>query len=285
MRVESLAYRLWFLLIVLLVVVNLALFSLHLSMVEAASKKSRQDFPTASHAIQAFTDFFATTSKKVGHGVVSAKDSVWHGAQSVATATSRGVISGVAAVAQTPSHVLDSALSAPAVKGLTEPAAKSSLPVITPVNALPIKPVKSTGKQHVVQIAARSHAKPQWPLHGAITNPFGVSDWPYETVHTGIDISDGTAPGSTPVRPFLPGRVIEVISSYSGLGNHIVIDNGGGVTSVYGHLNSVSVSMGQTVDEHTVLGYEGTTGASTGTHLHFEIHVNSVPVNPLNYLY
>jgi murein DD-endopeptidase MepM/ murein hydrolase activator NlpD len=123
-----------------------------------------------------------------------------------------------------------------------------------------------------------------WPIHGAVTTEFGASDWPYQLVHTGIDISDGRAPGVTPVHPFRPGRVIEIIHSNLGLGNHIVIDHGSGVTSVYGHLASTAVLVGQQVDEGTVLGYEGTTGASTGTHLHFEIRVNNQAANPRQFI-
>jgi murein DD-endopeptidase MepM/ murein hydrolase activator NlpD len=64
----------------------------------------------------------------------------------------------------------------------------------------------------------------------------------------------------------------------------LVIDHGGGLSSVYGHLYSISVKAGQMVDTNTVLGYEGSTGASTGTHLHFEIRVNGQPEDPKKFI-
>jgi murein DD-endopeptidase MepM/ murein hydrolase activator NlpD len=123
-----------------------------------------------------------------------------------------------------------------------------------------------------------------WPLHGTITTEFGANDWPYQAVHTGIDISDGQWAGTTPVHPFRAGRVISVIHSTISLGNHVVIDHGNGVTSVYGHLASVNVTVGQQVDQTSVVGFEGTTGASTGTHLHFEIRVNGQAANPHQFI-
>jgi murein DD-endopeptidase MepM/ murein hydrolase activator NlpD len=124
----------------------------------------------------------------------------------------------------------------------------------------------------------------QWPIHGAITTLFGVPELPYQAIHTGLDISDGRYSGVTPVRPFKAGRVAQVIHSRVGLGNHVIVDHGGGVTSTYGHLYSISVQEGQMIDNAAVIGYEGTTGASTGTHLHFEIRINGQPVNPLLYI-
>lgn len=125
---------------------------------------------------------------------------------------------------------------------------------------------------------------PVWPIHGKITTEFGVAHWPYQPTHTGIDISDGSRPGITPVRPFRPGRVVEVVHSNYSLGNHVIIDHGNGVTSVYGHLASTSVQVGQSVGLDTVIGLEGSTGASTGTHLHLEIRVNGQAANPHHFI-
>jgi murein DD-endopeptidase MepM/ murein hydrolase activator NlpD len=128
-------------------------------------------------------------------------------------------------------------------------------------------------------------ATPAWPIHGEITTAFGVYHMPYQQTHTGIDISDGAPAGVTPIHPFKPGKVIEVIHGNTGLGNHVVIDHGSGVTSVYGHLASTSVQVGQVVDKSTTLGFEGSTGVSTGTHLHFEIRVNGQAADPHNFIY
>ncbi|HSX17805.1 MAG TPA: M23 family metallopeptidase [Candidatus Saccharimonadales bacterium] len=131
---------------------------------------------------------------------------------------------------------------------------------------------------------AQVDSAPQWPIHGTVTTEFGVPHWPYQPTHTGIDISDMLPSGITPIHPFKPGKVIETVHSNVGFGNHVVIDHGGGITSLYGHLASISVHVGQQVDKSAVLGYEGSTGASTGTHLHFEIRLNGQPVNPRLYV-
>ena len=123
-----------------------------------------------------------------------------------------------------------------------------------------------------------------WPMTGDLTTLFGVPHWPYQPLHTGLDISDGKPSGVTPIKPFKPGRVIDTVYSYSGLGNTVILDHGNGMTTVYAHLSSISVQIGQAVDHTTVLGLQGSTGASTGPHLHFEIRLHGEPVNPLPYL-
>lgn len=125
---------------------------------------------------------------------------------------------------------------------------------------------------------------PVWPISGNVTTFFGVPHWPYQPTHTGMDISDGRISGMTAIKPFRPGKVIQTIPSFSGLGHHVIIDHGDGLTSVYAHMASIAVNPGQDVDKNTVLGTEGSTGASTGTHLHFEIRVNGTPVNPMDYV-
>ncbi len=73
-------------------------------------------------------------------------------------------------------------------------------------------------------------------------------------------------------------------SNNSARGNYIVINHGNGMQTWYQHLSSMNVTVGQTVARGQVIGNVGTTGISTGPHLHFEVHVGGVPVNPLNYL-
>ena len=124
----------------------------------------------------------------------------------------------------------------------------------------------------------------QWPIHGTVTLPFGADDEPFELHHTGIDISDFKPAGVTPIHPYKPGKVINIGCWDAGYGNCVAIDNGGGVVSMYAHMNSISVSVGQQVNEGTVLGYEGETGDATGVHLHFEIRYNNIPVNPQLYI-
>ncbi|EKU93118.1 Stage II sporulation protein Q [Alloiococcus otitis] len=121
------------------------------------------------------------------------------------------------------------------------------------------------------------------PASGRMTSGFGYRLHPikgYRKLHEGIDIA-----GSGPVRASKAGRVIA--ASYTGgLGYHVRIDHGNGLTSVYGHLQpSLAVAPGQTVSQGQVLGQMGSSGSSTGVHLHFEIRQNGRPVNPMNYLY
>ncbi len=121
---------------------------------------------------------------------------------------------------------------------------------------------------------------PIWPIKGRITTQFGVAHWPYQPTHTGLDISDGKRSGTTAIKPFRSGKVIETIKSNSGYGNHVIVDHGNGVTSWYAHLYSISVKVGDQVSTNTTIGYEGSTGMSTGTHLHFEVRVNNKVADP-----
>ena len=116
-----------------------------------------------------------------------------------------------------------------------------------------------------------------WPLPGAITSYYGPR---WGRMHTGIDI-DGTS--GQPIVASKSGRVI-VASYYGGYGNAVVIDHGGGVSTLYGHMSSFGVSNGQEVSQGQVVGNVGCTGSCTGDHLHFEVRVNGSPVNPLDYL-
>lgn len=122
----------------------------------------------------------------------------------------------------------------------------------------------------------------QWPLNGyrTVTSSFGMRLHPLAGVwrlHTGIDIS---APRGTPIHATKSGRVI--ISAYgSSYGNYVSISHGGGDSSLYAHMSSRAVSAGQDVKQGQVIGYVGSTGSSTGNHLHFEIKINGSRINPL----
>lgn len=118
-----------------------------------------------------------------------------------------------------------------------------------------------------------------WPMHGQITTHFGEKGRFYRSAHTGIDISDGKRSGITAIKAFRRGKVLTTTRN-SGLGNHVIIDHGNGITSVYAHLSTISVQAGQDVDTSTVLGLQGSTGVSTGPHLHFEIRVNGQATDP-----
>jgi len=119
-----------------------------------------------------------------------------------------------------------------------------------------------------------------WPTKGVITLEFAGSSI-YQPFHTGLDIAGSYG---EPVTPFMVGTVTHVRSLNWGYGNHVIIDHGDNVTSIYGHLSSINVSEGQTVHPGDIIGTQGSTGWSTGTHLHFETRVFGIPVNPRVFL-
>ncbi len=121
---------------------------------------------------------------------------------------------------------------------------------------------------------------PVWPVRGRVTTEFGAPHMPWQRMHTGIDITSGYGSGIVPVASFGDGTVAQAIHSYRGYGNHVIVNHGNGISSLYAHLSSVAVQVGQRISQGSTIGYEGNTGASTGTHLHFEIRQHNVPVNP-----
>ena len=128
-----------------------------------------------------------------------------------------------------------------------------------------------------------------WPEPQAeISQPFGPSTYWFEPpygsyahFHTGIDLVE---PFGSPVLAADDGVVALVGSSSSGYGNYVVIAHSGGLNTLYGHLSTSLVRVGQSVTQGTPVGLEGSTGNSTGAHLHFELRINQSPVNPAPYL-
>lgn len=203
----------------------------------------------------------------------------------------RGVVWGLTFVASIPANVLGFLSSTATASTLTRPSAGTQLPVIDPhapvtvAAQVPLLQVKNAEPPALAtNLPPVSSGGVAWPIHGRITTLFGVPHWPYQPTHTGLDISSGRRSGETQVRPYKPGRVKEVVHSGYGLGNHVIVDHGGGITSVYAHLATIAVRVGQNVNKTTVLGREGTTGMSTGTHLHFEIRLNGKPTDPRRYI-
>lgn len=130
-------------------------------------------------------------------------------------------------------------------------------------------------------IVTAIHGTRKWPMHGRVTLEFGESDLPYQPFHTGIDIANKM---DTPITPFLDGTVMYAGEIFWGFGKHVIIDHGNHLHSIYAHLDKIYVYPGEKVHVEDVIGAEGKTGWSTGPHLHFQINVNSIPVNPRTFL-
>ena len=142
------------------------------------------------------------------------------------------------------------------------------------------------------QVAATPGSDPNRmavPLAGAIvTQPFGPSDLWFEPAfngfphfHTGLDLA---APENTPVDAAAAGKVAVVAGSDVGYGNYVIVVHAGGLATLYGHLNQALVKAGDTVVQGQPIGLEGSTGNSTGPHLHFEIRAGGQPVDPAPFL-
>ena len=139
-------------------------------------------------------------------------------------------------------------------------------------------------KEELLAKQARAAATPSiWPTGGDVTSRFGWrsspwgwgSDW-----HPGIDIANSYG---TPIVATADGVVVQS-EWYGGYGKMIQIDHGNGMATVYGHNSQMLVSAGEHVKKGQVIAYMGSTGASTGNHLHYEVRVNGTAVNPASFL-
>jgi murein DD-endopeptidase MepM/ murein hydrolase activator NlpD len=118
------------------------------------------------------------------------------------------------------------------------------------------------------------------PVPGGVSSGFGMRFHPilnYSRMHQGVDLR---ASYGTPIVAVSDGRV-ESAGWHGGHGNAVALNHGGGLETLYGHMSRIAVRSGQSVHRGEVIGYVGSTGLSTGPHLHFEVHRNGVAVNPL----
>ena len=119
------------------------------------------------------------------------------------------------------------------------------------------------------------------PVSGIITSRFGNRESIRTSGHTGLDIA---APYGTPIKASASGTV--TFAGYSGgYGNVVKMSHGNGIETYYGHCSKLYVSTGEKIEAGEVIGAVGSTGNSTGNHLHFEVRINGSVVNPQNYLY
>jgi murein DD-endopeptidase MepM/ murein hydrolase activator NlpD len=134
-------------------------------------------------------------------------------------------------------------------------------------------------KQHMEDhIYMLDHTPSIWPTRGVISSTF--NDRRGNSTHGGLDIATNVG---TPVKAAASGVIIFAARN-QGFGNEIIIHHGFGITTIYGHLNKINVTVGQEVIKGEVIAQSGNTGYSTGPHLHYEIILNDGQVNPMNYL-
>ena len=115
-----------------------------------------------------------------------------------------------------------------------------------------------------------------WPLNGGVTSPYGPR---WGGMHTGIDIDGFTG---QPIVAVKSGNIIYASSSMSGYGNAMIIDHGGGISTLYAHMSEYELTGGS-VGQGKIIGYVGCTGSCYGDHLHFEVRLNGNPVDPMRY--
>lgn len=122
-----------------------------------------------------------------------------------------------------------------------------------------------------------------WPARGTVTSGFGWRISPFgdgNELHPGVDIAYTIG---APVAATADGEVV-VSGPAGGYGNLVQIDHGNGIATLYGHNSELAVTIGQRVKKGQVISYAGSTGKSTGTHVHYEVRVNNTPIDPMKYL-
>jgi murein DD-endopeptidase MepM/ murein hydrolase activator NlpD len=128
-----------------------------------------------------------------------------------------------------------------------------------------------------------SAAPSLWPIEGRIMSTFGERQDPFNgegAFHRGVDISGGY--GQAILAP--ADGVVEEAEVHNGYGKTVVLNHGYGYSTLFGHMSGFAVTVGQHVQRGDVIGYVGQTGRSTGPHVHYEVRINDVPVNPHKYM-
>lgn len=138
------------------------------------------------------------------------------------------------------------------------------------------EPTTRVVAQGTKEIPSKGTGAMIWPLQGPITSPYG---WRWSSFHSGVDIAATTG---TPIKAADSGYV--TTAGWRGnYGQTVIIEHGNGVSTLYAHMSSIAVKVGQEVSKGQVIGYVDSTGRSTGPHLHFEVRVNGSTVDPVKY--
>lgn len=156
----------------------------------------------------------------------------------------------------------------------------SLLQSLIPENTDTLENLKGEVDEYIRRLAATPSI---WPARGRFTSGFGMRRSPFgggSQFHYGVDIAGSHG---APIYATASGQVTQA-GYRGGYGNLIIVAHGYGFHTYYAHLSSFAVSSGQWVKRGQVIGYMGRTGHATGTHLHYEVHVGGVAVNPLRYM-
>jgi murein DD-endopeptidase MepM/ murein hydrolase activator NlpD len=143
--------------------------------------------------------------------------------------------------------------------------------------------LKRASRYFADQISEVLQVPDQWPVRGWVTSLFGPRTGPLtgkNEMHDGMDIA---APEGTVIRAPASGR-ITFAGTKHGYGNVLILRHGRGITTLYGHLARILVAEGEMVSAGANIAQVGNTGRSTGPHLHYEVRINSIPVNPKRFL-
>jgi murein DD-endopeptidase MepM/ murein hydrolase activator NlpD len=176
----------------------------------------------------------------------------------------------LAAQANTQPVALGSARDSGAASGLSEPPSLDPKPVTAATRAARPRPAR----------ASRARSAPAWvlPASGSLSSRFGPR---WGSFHPGIDIA---APTGDPIKTAAAG-VVTTAGWGGGYGNVVRVQHPGGITTVYAHMSRIDVTPGQSVATGELLGQIGSTGFSTGPHLHFEVRVDDQAIDPLPWLH
>lgn len=153
-----------------------------------------------------------------------------------------------------------------------------------PASAFRVHPEDSPrGDQAEIEITALTSDSVELTTEQSVRTPLDsfVINQGFHFLHRGLDLKEVYG---APVYPTMDGVIEEVVHNRFSYGNHIIINHGSGYKSLYAHLSKIVVEKGQEVDKNTVIGQVGSTGWSTGFHLHFEVWENGRPINPLTIL-
>jgi murein DD-endopeptidase MepM/ murein hydrolase activator NlpD len=183
---------------------------------------------------------------------------------------------------QLPSQVRKTALTYPTRMGnesAERPALVNDIVIIS--RADDVAPARKLGAR---KAGVPANVPSIWPVVGPLRSGVGIRSNPFggsglET-HKGQDIS---APMGTPVKAAADGSVV-IAGWQKGYGWVVYIDHGNGISTRYGHLSRIDVTVGQMLKQGEQLGLVGSTGRSTGPHLHYEVRINGQPTSPIHYL-